>query len=503
VSSQPVRRGRRRAKILATLGPSSASEGMLRSLVEAGLNGVRLNFSHGSLQDHAALIDLTRHLSQDLHVPIAIVQDLQGPKLRTAANTNEQPIPITRGQAITISTEDGESTAEQIHVNYKPLPDDVGPGDRILIDDGRIELSVTKVDGPLVRAEVVTGGELKAHKGLNLPGVNLSAPALTDKDLADLEFGLDHEVDMIAMSFVRRQQDIADLCRRVRQHSSDDLPTPVIGKLERQEAIDHLVGILEASDGVMVARGDLGVEVAAEKVPSLQKRIISEANAYNRLVITATQMLESMIRNPRPTRAESSDVANAVFDGSDVLMLSGETAVGSYPLQAVETMDRIIRDAEAHTLEWGFKPGQEKRQLSDDAAATTQAARDLAHDRQAQAIAVFTRSGRTALLMSKARPLMPILGFTPERATYQRMALHWGVEPHLIPMAGSVEEMIGHVEQSLLRSGQVEQGDRVVLVASLPVGAMGPANMTYLHTIGGNTVPAAGSQKGASEQADG
>ncbi|MGA9532307.1 MAG: pyruvate kinase [Anaerolineales bacterium] len=488
MASKPARHTHRRAKILATLGPSSGSEEMLRSLIGAGLNGVRLNFSHGTLESHAALIDLTRRISRDLQVPIAIVQDLQGPKLRTADNTGGEAILLKPGQSITISTENGKSTPNQIHVNYKPLPNDVGPGDRILIDDGRIELSVLRVDGQVVHAKVVTGGELQAHKGLNLPGVNLSAPALTEKDQHDLKFGLERAVDMIAMSFVRRQQDVAELRERVHQQASGGLPTPIISKLERQEAIDHLAGILEASDGVMVARGDLGVEIAAEKVPSLQKRIISDANEYNRLVITATQMLESMIRNPRPTRAESSDVANAVFDGSDVLMLSGETAIGNYPLQAVETMDRIIRDAEAHTLEWGFKPGQDERLLLDDAAATTQAARDLAHDRQAQAIAVFTRSGRTALLMSKARPSMPILGFTPERVTYQRMALHWGVEPHLIPMADSVEEMIDQVEGSLLRTGQVEDGDRVVLVASLPVGAMGPANMTYLHTIGGETV---------------
>jgi pyruvate kinase len=262
------------------------------------------------------------------------------------------------------------------------------------------------------------------------------------------------------------------------------LPPPIIGKLERQEAIDNLAEILEHSDGVMVARGDLGVEVAAERVPSLQKRIIAQANAANRLVITATQMLESMIRSPRPTRAESSDVANAVFDGSDVLMLSGETAIGKYPIRVVETMDRIILDAEAHAIEWGFHPGDDARKTVDDAAATTQAARELAHDRDARAIGVFTRSGRTALLMSKARPTVPILGFTPEARTYRRMALFWGVEPHLIPMADSVEAMIEHMETSLLESGQVEDGDRVVLVASLPVGAMGPANMTYLHTIG-------------------
>ncbi|MFP3855247.1 MAG: pyruvate kinase, partial [Anaerolineales bacterium] len=335
-----------------------------------------------------------------------------------------------------------------------------------------------------VRTEVVVGGELKPHKGINLPGISLSAKSLTQKDRQDLEFGLEHGVDMVAMSFVRTKEDVSQLCDLVQEIPGDALPQPVISKLERQEAIDNLDGILGESDGVMVARGDLGVEVAAERVPSLQKMIIAKANARNKLVITATQMLESMIRDPRPTRAESSDVANAVFDGSDVLMLSGETAIGKHPIRAVETMAEIILDAEVHTLEWGFQPAHDERSKVSDAAATTQAARELAHDRNAVAVGVFTRSGRTALLMSKSRPRMPILGFTPEEKTYNRMALFWGVDPHLIPMARSVEEMIDHMEQALVRTGKVDSGDRVVLVASLPVGAMGPANMTYLHTIG-------------------
>jgi pyruvate kinase len=360
----------------------------------------------------------------------------------------------------------------------------VSAGDRVLIDDGRIELAVIGSSEHEVETKVVVGGTLKPHKGINLPGISLSAPALTKKDEEDLQIGLTHGVDMIAMSFVSSRQDVVRLCQLVRDLPQDALPNPVISKLERQEAIDNLKGILAESDGVMVARGDLGVEVAAERVPSIQKRIISSANARNKLVITATQMLDSMVRNPRPTRAESSDVANAVFDGSDVLMLSGETAIGSYPKESVETMARIILDAEAHALEWGFQPGHSNRSKMDDAAATTQAARELAHDRNAVAIGVFTRSGRTALLMSKARPMMPILGFTPEPKTYNRMALFWGVDPHLIPMADSVEDMIGQMEQALVQSGRVDKGDKVVLVASLPVGAMGPANMTYLHTIG-------------------
>lgn len=453
-------------------------------MVAAGLNGVRLNFSHGSSDDHKRMIEVTRRVSKAMDEPIAIVQDLRGPKLRTMENENSEPVQLIAGQSLVVSTKPGKSNSERIHVDYEPLPRDVSPGNRILLDDGRIELLVRGTSEQEVVTEVQVGGDLKEHKGINLPGVSLSAPALTEKDRKDLQFGLKNGVDMVAMSFVRRHEDVAELAELVRTHAPDGLPTPVIGKLERQEAIENLGGILEASDGVMVARGDLGVEVAAERVPSLQKQIISQANIRNRLVITATQMLESMIRNPRPTRAESSDVANAVFDGSDVLMLSGETAIGSYPVQAIETMARIILDAEVHTVEWGFEPSHHQTPTIDDAVATTQAARELAEDREARAVGVFTRSGRTALLMSKTRPSMPILGFTPERQTYHRMALFWGVDPHLIPMAASVEEMIDHMERALLRTGQVQEGDRVVLVASLPVGAMGPANMTYLHTIG-------------------
>ncbi|MDX1601243.1 MAG: pyruvate kinase, partial [Anaerolineales bacterium] len=302
----------RRAKILVTLGPSCLTVDSIKELVEAGADGVRLNFSHGAPSEHAELIRRVRELSEQLEAPIAIVQDLQGPKLRTASNANGEPIRLQSGQSIVITTEPGESTPELIHVDYDPLPRDVDQGDRILIDDGRIELVTRTTTDTEGHAEVVVGGDLLGHKGLNLPGVRLSAPSLTEKDKSDLKFGLEHGVDMIAMSFVRKGEDIAEVDRLVAEYTDGDLPTPVIGKLERQEALDNLEAILKESDGVMVARGDLGVEVAAERVPSLQKRIISSANAHDRLVITATQMLESMIRNPRPTRAEASDVANAV-----------------------------------------------------------------------------------------------------------------------------------------------------------------------------------------------
>ncbi len=475
-----------RAKILVTLGPACSSKATIQELVEAGANGVRLNFSHGDREQHATMIQRVRDLAEKLDEPIAVVQDLQGPKLRTSKNAGDEPILLEQGERVTLTTAPGESKPGRIHIDYQALPRDVGPDDRILLDDGRIELITKSTSSTEVSAEVVVGGELKSHKGINLPGVKLSAESMTEKDRRDLQFGLEQGVDMIALSFVRRGEDIAQVDRVIEAYTADGLLIPVIGKLERQEALDNLEEILEESDGVMVARGDLGVEVAPERVPSLQKRIIRAANAHDRLVITATQMLESMVRNPRPTRAEASDVANAVFDGSDVLMLSGETAVGSYPVRSVETMRRIIMDAEAHSLEWGFKPLEDRVATADDARSTTQAASDLAEDRGASAVGVFTRSGRTALLMSKARPLVPILAFTPERQTYNRMALFWGVEPHLIPMVDSVEAMIDHVERALLEAEAARVGDRVVIVASLPVGAMGPANMTYLHTLGGS-----------------
>jgi pyruvate kinase len=363
------------------------------------------------------------------------------------------------------------------------LANDLEKGNTILIDDGQIELRVIAVRGEQIETEIITGGILGSRKGVNIPGVALSAPALTSKDKDDLAFGINLGVDAIALSFVRRASNITELVRTLEEIDPGmDVP-PIIAKLERPEAIDYLEEIIDHADGIMVARGDLGVEVSPEKVPSLQKQIIQHTINKRKIVITATQMLESMIRNSRPTRAEASDVANAIFDGSDALMLSGETAIGEYPIRTVKTMDRIIVDAESHMMEWGRQKPLHKTKISDDAIATTQAACELADNRNAQAIAVFTRSGRTARFMANARPKVPILAFTPEQVTYHQLAFLWGVEPHLVPMSYSVEEMIQHVETALITSGQFPRGEQVVLVASLPIGAMGPANFTLLHTI--------------------
>ncbi|MFA9402674.1 MAG: pyruvate kinase, partial [Anaerolineales bacterium] len=381
----------RNAKIIATVGPASSSRSQLKRLLQAGVDVIRLNFSHGNYDDHAQVIKEIRSLAKKEKRSLAILQDLQGPKLRTGVLEDSEAILLSPGEQITLTTRDVIGTKGTVQVMYDSFAQDVKEGDRILLDDGRIELRVTSIDGNDVATKVVYGGKLGNKKGVNLPGVNLSAPSLTKKDLQDIEFGLAHDVDAIALSFVRRAEDMVCLREAISSSTHDGVTPILIAKLEKPEALDNLDQILAVCDGVMVARGDLGVEVAPERVPSIQKHIIQHANAAQRFVITATQMLESMIQNPRPSRAEASDVANAVFDGSDILMLSGETAIGKYPVVAVETMDRIIRDAETHAPQWSCVLADEVVITDDDAVATTQAAKSLARDRDVAAIAVFTR----------------------------------------------------------------------------------------------------------------
>jgi len=348
--------------------------------------------------------------------------------------------------------------------------------------DGRIALTFRQADGKTVTAHVEIGGELSSHKGINLPGIRLSIPSFTEKDAQDLAFGLSQGVDEVAISFVHSAGDVLDV-RRVIEETAPENPPALVAKLEKPEALNDLDAILNAADGVMVARGDLGVEMSPENVPAAQKRIIQSANRSGKLVITATQMLDTMIHNPLPTRAEASDVANAIFDGTDAVMLSGETAVGEYPVESVAMMDRIVRQAEAGFSEWGRIQVMETAS-HDDAAAMANAARELAHDRDVAAIAVFTRSGRTAMLMAKARPCVPILAFTPESRTYQRLTMLWGVTPYVVPFANTVEAMITHVESALRVTGTVQPGQQVVLISGFPVGDMCPPNMALLHTVG-------------------
>jgi pyruvate kinase len=474
----------RRTKIIATIGPASESEQTLTKLIQAGINVARLNFSHGSYPDHATRIERIRRLSHELSRPIAILQDLQGPKIRTGILARES-VQLIKGQTLTLTTQPVVGDANLVSVDYPALSRSVKPGNRILLDDGQLELSVVHVRPDQVETRVVLGGELKAHKGVNLPGAQLDLPGFTQKDEEDLEFGLQQGVDGVAISFVRLPQDVITVREAIARLAPDRTWTPIIAKLERPEALDNLEDIILSADGVMVARGDLGVEMSPESVPIAQKEIIEKANCHARLVITATQMLDSMIHNPRPTRAEASDVANAIFDGSDAVMLSGETAAGQYPVESVEMMHAITCQAESHLAEWGHWKGTCTPESSqDDAYFLTLAARELAQDRNVAAIAVFTQSGRTALLMSKTRPGVPILAFTPNLETYQRLSFYWGVYPHLVPHVDTIEDMLKEVEAAMIASTPILAGEQVVVICGFPVRNIRPTNLALLYTVG-------------------
>ena len=474
----------RKVRIVATIGPASQDDAVIEKLLRAGMDVARLNFSHGTHETHAARISQLRTIAQNLGRPLAVLQDLQGPKIRVGVL--HVPISLVSGSTALLYPEGAskpKSTQSQavIPVDFPQLFDKVKPGNHILLDDGRLVLSVLKVHEKQVVAEIKTGGILTSNKGINLPGVLLEIPAFTEKDAEDLEFGLSLGVDFVAISFVRQAKDLQKVMERIACQAPGECPL-LIAKLERPEALDNLESILDVVDGVMVARGDLGVEMAPEDVPSAQKRIIQSANRRGRLVITATQMLESMIHNPLPTRAEASDVANAVFDGTDAVMLSAETAAGDYPVEAVTLMDRIVVQAEAGFESWGHKQEIEFNE-HDDAVAVTRAACELAHDQDVAAVAVFTRLGRSALLMAKARPRVPILVFTSEVRTYRRLALAWGLQPHIVPFVDTVEAMFHCVETALRESGTVKPGQQIVLICGFPISDMRQPNMVLLHTL--------------------
>jgi pyruvate kinase len=473
----------RRAKIVATIGPASQSEQAIESLLHAGMDVARLNFSHGTHADHGMIFQRLRSVAKRLSLPLTIIQDLQGPKIRTGDLSNGK-VELRSGRKLTLTTQAILGDENQVSVDFPGLPRAVKPGSRVLLDDGNLELLVTSVSGTQVETEVLLGGTLKPHKGVNLPGANLDIPGFTSKDEEDLAFGLDLPVDGVAISFVRTAEDVKRVRQAAERLSTEHGDVPIIAKLERAEALQNLDEIIEVADGVMVARGDLGVEMSPETVPIAQKRIIQAANERARIVITATQMLDSMINNPRPTRAEASDVANAVFDGSDAVMLSGETATGKYPIQAVEMMSAIVLQAESHMAVWGRWRGViEAGASEDDTFYLTMAANELAHDRNVSALAAFTESGRTARVLSKTRPGVPILAFTPNEETQQRMNLYWGVTPYLVPRADSIEDMLRDVERTMLECGLVEAGQQVVLICGYPIQQARPTNLALLHTV--------------------
>ena len=451
----------------------------MRELLRLGMDIARLNFSHGTHEDHALHIQRLRRAAQRESRTVCILQDLQGPKIRTGKLEGHDAVHLKAGSVVTITPQDILGTAVRISTTFPDLARELGPGARILLSDGLIELRVKSVRGKDVLCEVINGGMLGEHKGINLPGVALSIPALTEKDRKDLEFGLRHGVDAVALSFVRTAADVAEVKRIIASHDSD---VPVIAKLEKPQAIDHLEEILEVADGVMVARGDLGVEMAPEKVPVIQKHVIRRASEWRRPVITATQMLESMIENRRPTRAEASDVANAIFDGTDAVMLSAETASGQYPRESVSIMARIVVEAESNMADLGqSRRRREHRNLS-VAETICEAIAHAAEDLPMGAIAIFTETGNTARMISKYRPKVPIYAFTHFETVVQRMNLYWGVHPVRCRQARSAEQMVTMAEQDLVRKDVIEAGDVLGVVAGTRQ-ASGSTNLMRLHVV--------------------
>jgi pyruvate kinase len=468
----------RSAKIICTIGPSCNTEEALRQLVQVGMDVARLNFSHGSHQDHARHIETLRRVAAEEGRTICILQDLQGPKIRTGLLKDHQPVTLKTGGQVTITTREVEGTADLVSTTFIGLANEVRPGTCILLSDGRIELRVTNVSGKDIECKIINGGALGEHQGINLPGAALSIPALTEKDRKDLEFGLEHGVDAIALSFVRSAADVIEAKKII---VSKKLETPVIAKLEKPQAIDRLEGILEVSDGVMVARGDLGVEMPPEKVPVIQKHVIRRAAEWRKPVIIATQMLESMIENPRPTRAEASDVANAIFDGTDAVMLSAETASGRYPKEAVCMMAKIVVEAESNMADY-MQPRRRTRRGLSISETICESIAHAAEDLNIAAIAVFTETGSSARMVSKFRPKSKIYAFSHVPAVCNRMNLFWGVHPVRREHAMNAEEMLATAEQELVRSGKLKAGDILGVVAGRQMAA-GSTNFMRLHVV--------------------
>ncbi len=470
-----------RTKIVATLGPASCDEATLRALIEEGVDAVRLNFSHGDQSEHLEYIRKVRATAVACGSHLAVIADLQGPKIRTGQLEQGEPVELTPGEEIVITTDETPGTTQRVSTTYQSLPDDVKSGDRIFVDDGKMELEVLATAPTEVRCQVVIGGWLGEHKGINLPGVAISAPALTAKDHQDLQFALENGADYIALSFVRSADDLREVKTHIQEFGAD---TPVIAKLEKPEAIDELDEIVSVADAIMIARGDLGVELPPEEVPILQKEIIRLCSRLRKPVITATQMLDSMRDNPRPTRAETSDVANAIFDGTDAVMLSGETAIGKYPVESVAMMRRIAASADAQQL-----AGQHLRteppvipEFLDFADALSRSAARIAEHVKANAIIAFTQSGSTARLASKCRPCCPIIAATPLESTARRCSLYWGVQPILLKPIDNTDEMIAAVQQHTRELGLVRSGDVVIITAGTP-GQPGTTNMMKLQVI--------------------
>lgn len=471
----------RKTKIVCTIGPSSEPPEMLRKLVEAGMNVARLNFSHGDFEEHGGRITNIRKVSQELNRTVAILLDTKGPEIRTG-KLREEPIELIQDETITLTTEEILGDAKRISITYAQLPQDVEVGSTILIDDGLIGLRVTAVNGTEIECHIVNGGTLKSKKGVNVPGVRISLPGITEKDAADIVFGIEQGVDFIAASFVRKASDVLEIRELLEKHNANHIH--IISKIENQEGVDNLDEILEVSDGLMVARGDLGVEIPAEEVPLVQKRMIEKCNLAGKPVITATQMLDSMQRNPRPTRAEASDVANAIFDGTDAIMLSGETAAGKYPVESVQTMSRIAEKAESALEYREIFTKQSLAQQTTITEAISQAVANSALDLDAKAIITSTESGYTARMVSKYRPKAPIVAVTPNAQIMRRLCLVWGVVPVEGVDAMNTDEMFQMALDRSMKADLIKLGDLVIITAGVPVGRSGTTNLIKIHHVG-------------------
>ncbi|MGH1548951.1 pyruvate kinase [Leifsonia poae] len=467
----------RRAKIVATLGPATSSYDNIRAIIDAGVDVARMNLSHGSYEVHEGVYANVRKAADDAGKPVAVLVDLQGPKIRLG-KFEAGPYELAEGDIFKITTEDIIGTKEISSTTFKGLPNDVKPGDYLLIDDGKVRVRVVAVDGPVVTTEVVVAGPVSNNKGINLPGVAVNVPALSEKDEADLRWGLKLGADLIALSFVRNAADI----ERVHEIMAEEgRKVPVVAKIEKPQAVDALEEIIEAFDAIMVARGDLGVELPLEAVPIVQKRAVELARRAAKPVIVATQMLESMISSPVPTRAETSDVANAVLDGADAVMLSGETSVGEYPAITVQTMARIVTSTEEHGLERIQPLGTRPRTQS---GAITLAATEVADFVEAKFLCVFTESGESARRMARLRNKIPILAFTPEESVRRRMSLFWGVESFVVGRVTHTDQMVAQVDEALKSTGRAVDGDKVIIISGSPPGIPGTTNDIRVHRVG-------------------
>ncbi|MBY8342788.1 pyruvate kinase [Streptomyces spinosirectus] len=476
----------RRAKIVCTLGPATDSYDQIKALVDAGMDVARFNLSHGSHAEHEERYQRVRKAADETGRSVGLLADLQGPKIRLGSFA-EGPVLLERGDTFTITVEEGaQGNGHTCGTTYTGLAADVAPGERILVDDGKVCLEVTSVDGPRVHTTVVEGGMVSDHKGLNLPGVAVSVPALSDKDETDLRWALRTGFDVIALSFVRTGRDIEDVHRIM---DEEGRRLPVIAKVEKPQAVEAIDDIVAAFDGIMVARGDLGVEMPLEDVPIVQKRAVKLAKRNAKPVIVATQMLDSMIDNSRPTRAEASDVANAVIDGTDAVMLSGETSVGKYPVETVRTMAKIVEAAEEDLLAKGLPPLTERNKPRTQGGAVARAAAEMGDFLGAKFLVAFTQSGDTARRLSRYRSPIPLLAFTPEPSTRSYLSLTWGAETFLGPHVESTDAMVDQVDELLLKYGRCEKGDIVVITAGSPPGVSGSTNLVRVHHVGEDDSP--------------